>query len=870
MPRTHARTCFLLATLALPSCLKADPALDYGDPTALSAPSTEAGIVAYIIEPKATAQLTAPSAPLLLAAYTTGTPRPLDVTVGTAAGAPRAAKASGSPGPGQRFAATVPLLHGTNLVSVAITTQDGKNFRKLDYALVYQGKAPGIDFKLLTPAADGGCDGATPIAHSVTAAEAVCVQGRVTTAGTAVKSIKVGTAGQQANPTDLLDGNTFLALVPLSAGEKQAVEATVQDATGAQSTARADIFQDNAPPELTLTAPGPGPTLRTDDDVITLEGEVSDDQGVAEVRVETASGGGQAASLDAPGQPESQPWKVDLKLVPGVNKLLLVARDVGGNVSKTPIEITSSRVHRLSAPKSNQGSTTLALDRTAMSALLKDDDQKKLKLATISLRPAVVAALGAIKEPEKHGVDTKLWGAPEHNMNTLLNMTPDTANLQGSSVQALLNIAGAVGLPPARVLAELLGLDVTSSFVALDIATDVIMEQLIGNHPNIDHDDKGQPAITVSLYDVFQDLHTIGQRFGPAGDHPGFLSGQTEAKVLEPGFRMQVPVRSNLEQYDGLDASADSKAALFVLGGDKVLELDFSSNAFSIVGLTDEPTVDLRMTLQENPEFLHAGDQKEANPDAQHAGFYRGNSPVWQAQPWQLERIVAEIGYRQNYGLYPSGNYKNTLKYDAGSIMNAAVVQWDRGWVEISTAGGIGMPPPPQYAWDILLEVAQIRLHDGGVAEGKADLAFALKGLSIGLTADELVASVKPQLQAQSGDLSKLIAGTSGLAGSTCDLFFAPQKPAQAPGFLFFRAAGDEGGTYAYAQPGFFADAGLTQKVSQAGPLPGTSDSTHEKLAATKGTKAFFRDNTAAVYQLEIIDADAGGASIRLTPVSKP
>jgi hypothetical protein len=843
-------------------CVQHEDPIDYGDPTQISTPSTAGGITGYIAAPSITTPLAGPSVEVVVAAYTAGKAEPLTVQLGAHDQGLQPTRADGSPGPAQRFKGPVALVHGLNLVDVRAENADGSKFRRLDFSLVYSGDLPGVVFDVLaSPGADATCDGAAPITGPVTGARAVCLRGRATAKpGSKVKTVQVSVGNAGGTAATLDDSGSFQGALVLGGSGPQTLSATVTDSVGGKTTQKLTIVVDATPPTLAITAPAAA-TTRTDDAEITLEGTAKDDQGLAEIRIESASGS--VKSLGA-----TSPWKGTIELTQGDNKLHVVAIDLAGNQASQDLVVTRSRVTTLRAPQTTQASTQLSLDRTALGTLLSTDDQKGIQLATVSLRPAIVAALEQIRDPDKYGVDTTTWGQAERNLSRLLDMTPDTANLKGTSVEELLTLATAVGLPPARVLSDLLDTPITDRFVGVDVVTDVIVSQLIATHPNATLDASGTPILQVSLYDVFQDLHTVGEKFGPTGAHPGFLSGTTEAKVLEPGFLMSIPVKTNLREYDGIDASGGTKSSIFLLQGDKVLELDFTSSAFSIVGLADEPAVDLRIAIKEDAGFLHAGKTKEARPDPMSPGFFRGDGEVWAIEPWKIENIVAETAYRQYAKLYSSSNYERTISYDTGSIKQAAVLGWSRGWVTMTTSGGIGDPPPPQYAWDILLETAQVRLHDGGIPEGMADMAFALKGLSIGLTADDLIAKVKPSLQMQAGKLSQLIAGTGGLADSGCDLFFAPATGGAA-GFLFFRAAVDSMKTYAYARPGFFSDAALTQKASTPGALPGTTDTAHEKVAVSAGQKLYFQDDTGKPYLLEVVSLEpmGGGASVRVTAV---
>lgn len=850
----------LVSLTLVAGCATSNEAQDYGDPTQRNAPTTEDGIVAYVVSPTASDHLTSASVDLVVAAYTSAS-EALTVAAGTHESGEFPATVTGAPGPSARFHVTVPLLHGANVVGIGIQNADASKFRRLSYVVLYDGVAPAIAFQLAAPAMDGTCIGTTPLAAPVTNQATACAVGAVTAgSGRSVKSVSLSTDKGASSPVMPAKDGSFAVPIALSKDTKVTVTGTVVDDAGTKASAARTLTQTAQGPKLQVTSPAPGKTAYTDDATASIEGTVEDPYGIAALHVD--SPGGYSLSVTP-----TSPWKAMVQLQPGPNALSVVARNNAGNETTVPVSIIQNRIIHLSAPKLNQGATKLALDRMAMSTLISDADQKTLIMAEVPLRPAIESTLNAIRDPEKFAVDVTMWGAPEQNMNRLLNMTPDNSNLQGSSVEQLLGIATAVGLPPPRLLGDLLGISVTSTVVDLSVATDVILEQVVGTHPNVDKDAKGAPILRVSMYDVFQDLHTIGPKFGPSGQHPGFLSGDTEAKVLQPGFQMSLPVKSNLTQYEGVDASANERAALFLLQGDQVLELDFTSSEFSIEGLTDEPTMDLRMKVTENPGFLGVGKTKMAGADPTRPGFYRGDGAAWTSPLWQIEHVIAEVAYRQDVQLY-GPSYQKTLTYDAGSIKSAATIGWDKGWVTIQTAGGIGSPPAPQYVWDLLNEVAQIRLHDGGIAEGQANLGFTLKNLPLGLSADDLIAKVKPSLQSQSAQLSKLIAGSGGLADSGVDVFFVPKMAGG--GFLFFRAASDSTKAYAYKSPGFFSDAALSKKISSVAAAAGTTDATHEKIDAAVGTKAFFQDDTGATYSLEVVASNADGVDVRVIPTVMP
>ncbi len=178
--------------------------------------------------------------------------------------------------------------------------------------------------------------------------------------------------------------------------------------------------------------------------------------------------------------------------------------------------------------------------------------------------------------------------------------------------------------------------------------------------------------------------------------------------------------------------------------------------------------------------------------------------------------------YQTFRDLHEGTGYKTTISYDVGAVTDAATIQWDRGWLEISTAGGIGAPPPPQYWWDAVLELAQVRLHDGGLQEGEANLKLRIDGVRVPLTTEQLIDAARPVLDAQKDALTESLIGDHSDYTSACDVYLARQGASL---LLRYVAAADlPGQVYAHSKPGFFADVGLSQKLS-------ALDNGHEELA---------------------------------------
>lgn len=706
---------------------------------------------------------------------------------------------------------------------------------------------------------DAPCSETEPLREALTAQTLVCVLGRTTTPNAGKTTVSLGLSGfPKESPTVDAKG-AFTYAVTLKRDRDNVLEAHVSDDAGHRTETHVVVVQDSQPPKLTITSRSRETTATS----LQVEGTAEDRNGIGSIEVHGQDG----SVIKVTG---GSPFQTMVRLAQGDNPVALVAQDRAGNEARQELVLSRLRTLWLGPAKKNVGSTLLDMDRFNLEELLDEQAQKDLSVVQVDLKPSIRQALQRIREPERFGVDTTAWGSAERNLQRILNMTPDNADLSGTSMEDLLKVANAVGLPSPRILSQLLDVGITNYIVDPEVAADVLTEKLIGTHPNIVQDDSSAYVIDISLYDVLQNLSTLASRFGPSGQHPGFLAGESYSEVLEPGFMLSLPVHSNLVQYDAVDLTRASKDFFFLLEGERVLDFNVLEDEFAVVGLKDEPTVNLRIQLAEHPgaSMLLAGTSKTTAPDTQNPGFYRGNSQGYAIDPWYFEHSTIEIGYRMLAKLSPETNYKRTLRYDAGSIKNAAVIEWDRGWVKINVAGDIAPTPPEMFAWDLLMEVAQVRLHDNGVPEGQAEMAFSLDDLSIGLTAEELVERLRPRLAEQETELSELFVGDLGLAESRADIFYVAKSGDT--GALLFRAPKDSTDeAYPYAKPGFYSDAGLTNKVSVTGKAGGVTDADHEKVPATLGATYFASDEAGDVFAVTVAERNGDRIGLRVVNASK-
>jgi len=480
--------------------------------------------------------------------------------------------------------------------------------------------------------------------------------------------------------------------------------------------------------------------------------------------------------------------------------------------------------------------------------------------------------------------DAKL-GAAERNMIRLLNMTAANAELAGTALENLLSMGPQVGIPAQEVLAESMGVDVDAPFLSNDVVAKAMVEGVVRSHPNTRfrhgaptdaHPDGQIPVppghVPVTLEDIASDLANLTTRFGPYdadGEyHPGFLVGVLEAPVLEPDFKMIIRANANALPYKGADLSHGAVGSVASIGKEGVPLFDFSDpDWLRLEGIRPEPTV-TTMTFQlvEHPEFLAPGTSPLPKP--------MGNSTVWQAPVWSLERVIAQAGLDAFAGRDWSKSFH--VGSDPAPLFEINIAD---GWMVMTAKGDIAAPPPPVYLWDLINQVVQVRLHDGpdlsnptvgAIAEGQANVRFTLSDVSIGVSAEQITAAIRRNLQTDPSGLVGAAAALIPQHSGAPDLFY--MRPRADAGkyahtdWLYFIAASDlpddSGRDHsAYSKPGFFADAGLKVKISDKRPVAG--DTEHEKVPISPGDVIYAVDDQAVRYRIEVL-AKPSPARIRL------
>jgi hypothetical protein len=229
---------------------------------------------------------------------------------------------------------------------------------------------------------------------------------------------------------------------------------------------------------------------------------------------------------------------------------------------------------------------------------------------------------------------------------------------------------------------------------------------------------------------------------------------------------------------------------------------------------------------------------------------------VWAQPRHQVETLIAGSAYEQ---YRTRANVRNEYRWLLG-IIKAAEVTVGRnnppGWATFSTFLDIGSPPESQYLWELILEVGQVALHNFSgqtLAEGRANVAFTLQDVDVGMSASEIRAAMRPELQRQRHVLSDKLLGDYEENNGAVD--FTYRRGADGAPYLYFTAASDPlpDDAYTYEKPGFFADEALTTKLSST--AAGTSgDSAHEKLKLENGeTTVYVSDETGSIFRLRCV-----------------
>jgi hypothetical protein len=183
----------------------------------------------------------------------------------------------------------------------------------------------------------------------------------------------------------------------------------------------------------------------------------------------------------------------------------------------------------------------------------------------------------------------------------------------------------------------------------------------------------------------------------------------------------------------------------------------------------------------------------------------------------------------------------------------------ETGWTEIEVDPSVILedpPPPPSYFWDILLEVAQVRMHDGGIPEGEADVELTVRDVPVGVSTEEIVAQMRANIEADPAGLVGMAEQLNDNTAGDADFYY--YQPEAGGDYLYFIRPGDirldEQGDpvrdYGYEHPGFFADRELTEKISSRDIID--RDDEHEKVQIEPGMTLYMEDDDGRRYRIDV------------------
>lgn len=702
-------------------------------------------------------------------------------------------------------------------------------------------------------------------------------------------------------------------LVPLTPGLDNVLRFVARDAGGREGETtitlfgRADVDRD--PPELAVTTPPDGDTVQTDR--LEVRGTANDNIGVREVKVRVGSvpPGASAVAYGPYVRADTTDgfatWSASLEVPVGRFTLEVRAIDLNGLGTTLELSLENAfvptyaaeveiplRLRDVTAP-----TLRFELDEQGVNDIISEDIQRDIVLLELETTELLTNAVNRIKEscgtawradnPDP-GHDCSLTplgrtygqaqGVPwqqsaEYSLVRILTMTPRNAVVAGTSIAELEGIANSldVGGGFNQILAETLGIGITQEVVSTASVVRALQNYWMASHPEV----RPGARLPITLYDGMNDLAPLRERFGPKGGHPGLLDPAftPHSKVFDDSFKLVLGAQSNLRWMDGVDLSdarakpaKDYIALIHDTTGpnyDDVLEFDFTDpKKFDVQGLVSAPKVDLRMTLEENPNWVNSclpsrgGESACKNnlPTSPLAGY------MWSIPRWQVETLIGGAAYEQ---YRTRSNYYREYRWLLG-IIQAAEVTVGRdgnppGWATFKTFLGIGNPPQPQYLWELILEVGQRALHNfSGISlpEGRANVVFTLEDIDVGLTASEIREAMRPELQKQRHTLSDRLLGDYRRNNGAVDFYY--RRGADGLPYVFFVAESDPlpHDRYDYQKPGFFADPELTNKLST--KAPGTSgDSEHEKLRLLPGeTTVYAQDDGGNVFRLRFVVGD--------------
>lgn len=697
----------------------------------------------------------------------------------------------------------------------------------------------------------------------------------------------------------------FSAVVPLVPGAAATLRVRAVDDAGNETVREVRVVSRASAvgraPAVRIAAPRDGAEI--DADAAAISGTVSDDGSIT--GVEAAADGGEAvrAAFDAAGGA----FNVTLPLEPGPHRIKVRAYDDAGNEGTAEIAVNMrpsvrfgpALVVTLRRPVRAAGLFTLELDRRGLNELLTEDTRRSIEVLRIDPGPLVANALAAVRDACGAGwpgagfsdrgcpVD---WTQRERNMWRLVTATTDNINLNGTSVQGMAELASTLSSlgviePIGEILRRTLGLSSRRDpIVDLDNMAAAITENAVRTHPAVPADG----TLPITLDDALLNLAPLGARYGPAGGHPGFMDPAVPPRsdVLGPDFAMRVVAESNLVRHEGVILGAGKEFMTIIApGAEDVLAFDFIDPArFSVRGIADDPRVDLSFVLVEHPGWVAAGTAPDPLP--------RGNGVAWSGAVAKstIEYVIADAAYRKYATLRTGcdlcrGRNDGALLYElpvlgtdeaeivvgrAGYDDDPLIGQPDgrpehfpiispnpAGWLRTWTLFGLGSPPRPQYVWDMIGEIAQRRLQDGGVTEGTGSVRFVLTGVRVGLSGARIAELLRPALERQKAELSRRMLGDYARENAALDFFVI--EPGGTPA-LAFPGPDDPlpPGAAPATDAGFFDDAARTRRAS----VRDADGRERIAVADLADRTVYARGRDGGTYAVRLVDTD--GDTVRL------
>jgi hypothetical protein len=458
------------------------------------------------------------------------------------------------------------------------------------------------------------------------------------------------------------------------------------------------------------------------------------------------------------------------------------------------------------------------------------------------------------------GWDGTWQTSTEFSFVRILTITPANSDVEGTSIEGMAELADLLGIGGgySQMLSEALGIPRTEAVVDVNNLVPALQQNFIESHPNVEDG----TILPVTLEDALSDMETITEKFGPVGNHPGVVADDfpVHGEVFGPDFSMNATAESNLRLVDGVNM-VDGKDYLSVVVDvigptyDDEVEFDFEDpEKFSLVGLIEDLTIDMRFNISEHDTFVGSCTGNPCKTNLPGAPL--NNTSVWARDPWLVEFSIAagaQLKYKTRtfYGDYGFGSAEVNIGQDGDP----------EGWTRYEIFLNLGNPPEDQYIWETINEVAQVRLHDNQYAnfpEGSANVSFTLYDIPVGITGTEAAQAVRPALQAQASTLSDILLGDYKKHNGSLDFYY--RRASNGAPYLFFVSEPDlkPEETWDYQTPGFFTSSDLSagSKISST-EVDGVGDTEHEKYKLPVGETVLYAEGRdGEVHRLRFVVED--------------